>query len=101
MVRFGVSPLIVGHVVNHRGTTKAGMTLAVYVQYSFDKEKREAFELWANKLAAIVSGGAAKVIHMRAAIGFDPKSRHALVREYLMDYVAFCVAWRMRRVIRE
>ena len=49
MVRLGVSPLIVGHVVNHRGTTKAGMTLAVYVQYSFDKEKCEALELWANR----------------------------------------------------
>ena len=50
MVRLGVSPLIVGHVVNHRGTTKAGMTLAVYVQYSFDKEKREALDMWADRL---------------------------------------------------
>jgi integrase len=64
LVRLGVSPLIVGHVVNHRGTTKAGMTLAVYVQYSFDKEKRDALDMWANRLAAIVSGDAAKVIPM-------------------------------------
>ena len=57
MVRLGVSPLIVGHVVNHRGTTKAGMTLAVYVQYDFAKEKRQALELWAERLEAIVSDG--------------------------------------------
>ena len=62
MVRLGVSPLIVGHVVNHRGTTKAGMTLAVYVQYDFAKEKREALELWAERLCAIIGGDAAKVI---------------------------------------
>ena len=66
MVELGVSPLTVGHIANHLSTTKAGMTLGVYVQYSFDKEKREALELWANRLAAIVSGGAAKVIPMRA-----------------------------------
>jgi hypothetical protein len=65
MVRLGVSLLIVGHVVNHRGTTKAGMTLAVYVQYSFDKEKREALDMWADRLSAIVAGTAPKVIPMR------------------------------------
>jgi integrase len=64
MVRLGVSPLIVGHVVNHRGATKALMTLAVYVQCSFDKEKREALDMWADRLAAIVSGGGAKIVPM-------------------------------------
>ena len=52
MVRFGVSPLTVGHVVNHRGTTRGSMTLAVYVQYTFDKEKREALDLWPSGLLA-------------------------------------------------
>ena len=65
MVRLGASPLIVGHVVNHRGTTKAGMTLAVYVQYTFDKEKREALDAWAERLSGIISGGAAKVLPMQ------------------------------------
>jgi integrase len=65
MVRLGVSPLIVGHVVNHRGTTKAGMTLAVYVQYSFDKEKREALNLWADRLTAIVAGDVATITNIR------------------------------------
>ena len=42
------------------------MTLAVYVQYTFDAEKRDALELWANRLAAIVMGAAPKVIPMRS-----------------------------------
>ena len=33
------------------------MTLAVYVQYDFAKEKRQALELWAERLEAIVSDG--------------------------------------------
>ena len=67
MVELGVSPLTVGHIANHRSTTKAGMTLGVYVQYDFSKEKREALELWAGRLAAIVGGGAATVHQLARA----------------------------------
>ena len=58
MARLGVAPIVIGHVANHRTTTKAGMTLAVYVQHQYEKEKREALELWGDRLAGIVSGGA-------------------------------------------
>jgi integrase len=64
LAKMGVSPLIIGAVVNHKQVTKAGVTLGVYVQYDYAKEKREALDMWADRLAAIVSGGAAKLIHM-------------------------------------
>jgi hypothetical protein len=36
--------------------TKAGMTLSVYVHHAYDREKREALELWADRLRSIVAG---------------------------------------------
>jgi integrase len=56
MARLGVAPIVLGHVANHRTTTRAGVTLAVYSQYTYDKEKRAALDLWAERLAAIVKG---------------------------------------------
>jgi len=55
MAKLGVAPIVLGHVANHRTTTKAGVTLGVYVQHSYEREKREALELWAEQLAAIVA----------------------------------------------
>jgi integrase len=55
MARLGVPPIVLGHVANHRTTTRAGVTLAVYSQYSYAKEKREALEQWAEHLQAIVA----------------------------------------------
>jgi integrase len=65
MAKMGISPLVIGAVVNHRTQTKGGVTLGVYVQYDYAREKREALDMWADRLAAIVRGGAAKLIHMR------------------------------------
>jgi integrase len=64
MARLGVAPIVIGHVANHRTTTKAGITLGVYIQYEYEKEKRDALELWANRLQGIISGGA-KVVALR------------------------------------
>jgi len=58
MAELGVAPIVLGHVANHRTTTKAGVTLGVYVQHAYEKEKREALELWADRLQGIISGGA-------------------------------------------
>jgi hypothetical protein len=45
-------------------TTKAGMTLGVYVQHAYEREKREALDLWANRLHGIISGaGEVVAIH--------------------------------------
>lgn len=70
MAELGVSPIVMASVINHRSVTKAGVTLAVYSQYDYGKEKREALELWAERLSAIVSGAAPKIISMqRGAAG--------------------------------
>jgi len=53
MARLGVPPIVLGHIANHRTTTRAGVTLAVYSQYTYDKEKRAALDLWADRIAAI------------------------------------------------
>jgi integrase len=58
MAELGIAPIVLGHVANHRTTTKAGITLGVYVQHAYEKEKREALELWADRLQGIISGGA-------------------------------------------
>ena len=54
LAKMGVPTLHIGAVVNHRQVTKAGVTLDLYVQYDYAKEKREALELWADRLSAIV-----------------------------------------------
>jgi integrase len=65
MAKLGIAPIVLGHIANHRTTTKAGMTLSVYVQHAYEKEKREALELWADRLQGIISGKSAKVVPMR------------------------------------
>jgi integrase len=52
MATLGVAPHVVAAVANHVGTTKATVTTRHYVQYSYDREKREALELWADRLTA-------------------------------------------------
>jgi hypothetical protein len=54
MAELGVAPIVLGHVANHRTTTKAGVTLGIYVQHAYEREKREALELWANRLQKII-----------------------------------------------
>jgi hypothetical protein len=65
MARLGVAPIVLGHIANHRTTTRAGVTLAVYSQYTYDKEKREALDLWASRVTAICRGQAANVTPLR------------------------------------
>jgi len=64
MAELGIAPIVLGHIANHRTTTKAGITLGVYVQYEYEREKRAALELWANRLQGIISGGAGEVVSM-------------------------------------
>jgi len=65
LAKMGVPVLHIGAVANHRQVTKAGVTLSHYVQHDYAKEKREALELWADRLESIVAGAAPKVIPMR------------------------------------
>jgi integrase len=65
MAALGIPPIVRGHVANHRTTTRAGVTLGVYDQYSYDKEKREALALWADRLRGIIDG-VASVVPLRS-----------------------------------
>ena len=69
MAKMGISPLVIGAVVNHRGTTKSTVTNKTYIQYDFAREKREALEMWAERLSAIVAGDVARVIPMNRNVG--------------------------------
>lgn len=65
MAALGVEPVVLGHVANHRTTTRAGVTLSVYVKHSYDAEKRRALTLWADRLGAIIGNTGADVVPMR------------------------------------
>jgi integrase len=65
MARLGVPPIVLGHIANHRTTTRAGVTLSVYSQYSYDQEKRAALTAWADRITSIVSGNTAIVLPLR------------------------------------
>lgn len=67
MAELGVAPIVLGHIINHRSVTKAGVTLNVYSHYNFERERREALELWADRLQAIITGSGAKLLQMRSA----------------------------------
>lgn len=56
MEEIGVPPFVIGCVLNHVSMTKASITSRVYARYSYDKEKREALDQWADRLAEIIGG---------------------------------------------
>jgi integrase len=60
MTSIGVPRLVVAKLLNH---TERGVT-AVYDRYGYDREKREAVEMWARRLGEIVGG--ARAIGFRA-----------------------------------
>jgi integrase len=62
MAELGVAPIVLGHVINHRSVTKAGVTLSVYSTYDYSPERRAALDLWADRLAAIIAGKPAEVV---------------------------------------
>lgn len=68
MEEIGISPFIIGHVLNHVSATRASITSRVYARYDYAKEKREALDLWADRLASILNGGA-DVVPLRRVVG--------------------------------
>ena len=66
LARLGVLPVVIGSVANHRSVTKNTITFQHYVQYSYEAEKRQALDLWADRLNAILgTGEPAKVIALK------------------------------------
>jgi hypothetical protein len=68
MAQFGIAPIVLAHVINHRSVTKAGVTLSVYSQYDYSCEKREALQRWAERIIGLVgSAPKAEIISLRGA----------------------------------
>jgi integrase len=55
LAALGVPPVVAGAVANHVSVTKATITLQVYTQYDYSREKADALQQWAVRLSAIVS----------------------------------------------
>lgn len=56
MAELGINPHTISLILNHISASKSTITSKVYVQYSYDKEKREALERWGEALLALQSG---------------------------------------------
>jgi len=54
MARLGVPPIVLGHIANHRSTTKAGITLGVYAHHDYANETRQALDQWSAHLTNLV-----------------------------------------------
>jgi hypothetical protein len=50
----GIDPHTISLVLDHVSATKGTVTGAVYVKYSFDREKRDALHQWAMHLEEII-----------------------------------------------
>jgi integrase len=53
LARLGVSIAVIEQVLNHRGGSLAGVA-GVYIRHQFEKEKREALQLWADHVERLV-----------------------------------------------
>jgi integrase len=58
----GVSPFVIGHVLNHASVVRATITSRVYAKYTYAREKRDALQLWADHLGEAIMHGGANVV---------------------------------------
>jgi integrase len=66
MAELGVQPHIIEAVLNHVGGHKGGVA-GIYNRATYDKEKREALNLWAEHVTALIEGRKAIVVPMKRA----------------------------------
>lgn len=66
MAELGIAAIALGHIINHRSVTKAGVTLSVYAHYDYVGEKAEALDLRSRRIDALGRGGA-KIVPIRKA----------------------------------
>jgi integrase len=66
MAELGVQPHIVEAVLNHVSGHKGGVA-GIYNRATYDKEKREALNVWAEHVTALVEGRAATVVPLKRA----------------------------------
>ncbi len=67
MAELGVQPHIIEAVLNHVSGHKGGVA-GIYNRATYDREKREALNLWAEHVTALVEGRAATVVPLRRAV---------------------------------
>jgi integrase len=66
MAEMGIAPHTISLILNHVSARQGTVTGKVYVQYSYDREKREALGKWGERLETIIAGLAeANVIPLR------------------------------------
>ena len=56
MAEIGVSPHTIAQILNHVSARQGTITSKVYVQYSYEREKRDALCAWGARLEAILAG---------------------------------------------
>lgn len=56
MAEMGINPHTISLILNHVSASRSNVTGKVYVQYSYDREKREALDAWGKRLETIVAG---------------------------------------------
>jgi hypothetical protein len=66
MAELGVQPHIIEAVLNHVSGHKSGVA-GIYNRATYDKEKREALNLWAAHLLAVIEGKRPTVVPLRRA----------------------------------
>lgn len=67
MAGLGIAPHIVEAVLNHISGFRAGVA-GVYNRAQYDPEKRRALDMWADHVAALISGAGPKVIPIRSGV---------------------------------
>ena len=66
MAELGVQPHIIEAVLNHVSGHKGGVA-GIYNRATYDKEKREALNLWAEHVMATVEGRTPTVVPLKRA----------------------------------
>jgi hypothetical protein len=64
MAQLGIQPHVIEAVVNHVSGHKGGVA-GIYNRATYDREKREALNLWAEHVMALVEGRKAAVVPMK------------------------------------
>ncbi len=68
MTQYGIPKEVREKVLNHGGKRTSSITESVYSWYDYEPEKRVALELWADALAALVSGKGAELADYTARL---------------------------------